>query len=313
MLAQQTLYSDLEAMLGLQSVTGPMPTESRAASGPMFENLCSPFPYSTRRQYNNGMPSQFVDMQQAPSFMEFPHPLVGHGQSGEGLYALPSSAFSLDLPLQFQALVYPQGHPNASQLSLVPGSTESDPTNDLFLPGSSRGPSDSSSSTALSLTSDLHPVHPSPDQQTSCPDNTAVRVVMKQEEENIHLTTPVKKSRILRVRSDPQTSTGKYKCRHHGCLWRFRSTQMCQRHERTHNAMNEYFCCNPDCSTNDSLKKNKAGFSRRDSLRRHYTQKSSDDPCVVMAKSLGWTGLSNHEEEMFRVTPDLGPYSPPWI
>lgn len=290
MLAQQTLYRDLEAMLGTQSATGPMPSESRGASGPMFGNHYSPFPYSTRRQYNDGMPSQFVDMQQSPSFMECPHPLVGHGQSSEGLYALPSSAFSLDplaLTLQFQALVYPQGHPNASQLSLVPGSTESDPTNDLFLPGSSRGPSASSSSTAPSLTpwsSDIPPLHPSQDPHF-CPDNSAV--VMKQEDEDIHLSTPVKRYPIRRVRSDPRTSSGKYNCRHHGCLWRFRSTQMCQRHERTHNAMNEYFCCNPNCSTNDSLKKDKVGFSRRDSLKRHYTQKSSDDPCVVMAKSLG--------------------------
>lgn len=42
MLAQQTLYSDLEAMLGSQSVTGPMPTESRAAGGRCLKTFTLP-------------------------------------------------------------------------------------------------------------------------------------------------------------------------------------------------------------------------------------------------------------------------------
>lgn len=226
---------------------------------------------------------------------------------------LPSDALDLDwlIPiLQLQppanpqlASSNPQGRINFLQApSCQFDSSLNNVIYDTFACGPSSEISSAPSSTGLSNTVPCSPgselLYPSPDQEADIDRSVA------DDEEHVSPSHP-QAGPIRRPRSqtarDPLYSTGRYTCRYHGCPWRFRNARMCNRHEQTHNEANAYFCCNPRCSTNTG--KRKAGFLRRDSIRRHYAKKSPDDPCVVMAKSLGWTGELIYEEEMFRMPP----------
>ena len=94
-------------------------------------------------------------------------------------------------------------------------------------------------------------------------------------------------------------SSGKYACRHGGCQWRFDRASTLKRHMITHRE-NTYFCPNDLCPTNNV--KNKTGFPRRCSIRRHLRDKDDGHPCRKAAEKLGWTGYVHKDEERFNLS-----------
>lgn len=230
----------------------------------------------------------------------------------------PSDALDLDWLIRFLQLP-PPANPQAAPSSLqrqvsflqTPSLRLVSPlNNELYNPSTSGSSEETSSSPSSAVPSNSAPWSPGSQFLYPSPESEGERGGLLGVDNEGHgspslsqpqaLAGPIRRPRTQTTR-DPLYSTGQYKCRYHGCPWRFRNARMCNRHEQTHNEANAYFCCNPRCSTNTG--KRKAGFPRRDSIRRHYAKKSADDPCLVMARSLGWTGELIYEEEMFTVPP----------
>lgn len=276
--------------------------------------LFSPLPDFLQQPSGTSTPVPFASQYTSTSAPEFTQPFTVDAEDTE----IPPPCDALILDWLTRYLQHPLPTEPDATLSDLHGQTsfmqapfyqfDSPLNNGVYVP-STPGPSAATSSSPSSTgPSDSEPY--SPDSQLMYPSPEPVEgrgdlLVADNEGHGDHTPLqsqagPVRQPKAQPAR-DPLYSSGKYKCRHHGCPWRFRNARMCYRHEQTHNEANAYFCCNPQCATNTG--KRKAGFPRRDSIRRHYIKKSPDDPCVVMARNLGWTGQVIYEEEMFRFQP----------